>query len=90
MRIHYVTPHFPPDRGSVETHVLRLSEFLRSRGYDVVVHTPRQPYMGENLPDRDTIDGISSVLSGHTATHSELQDLSDQISAAHSISEARR
>lgn len=58
LRIHHVAPHFHPDIGGVETHVLRLSEFLESRGHEVVVHTSRRSQRGEWLPDRDQLSAI--------------------------------
>lgn len=59
MRIHHVTPHFLPDRGGVESHVLRLSEFLVEQGHEVVVHTSARSQTGRHLPDADRLDGIS-------------------------------
>ncbi len=59
MRIHHVTPHFLPDRGGVESHVLRLSEFLVGRGHEVVVHTSARSQTGASLPETDRFDGIT-------------------------------
>jgi glycosyltransferase involved in cell wall biosynthesis len=58
MRIHHVTPHFSPDRGGIEAHVLGLSEFLVKRGHEVVVHTSALSYGGGRLPDPDRIGGV--------------------------------
>jgi glycosyltransferase involved in cell wall biosynthesis len=58
MRVHHVAPHFYPDMGGVETQVLRLAEFLLSRGHEVVVHTSRRSQGGQPLPQRDTLGAI--------------------------------
>ncbi|HEY5539552.1 MAG TPA: glycosyltransferase family 4 protein [Thermoplasmata archaeon] len=58
MEIHHVTPHFNPDIGGVEAHVLRLSQFLVSQGHVVVVHTSRRSYRGERLPEAGEVGGI--------------------------------
>ncbi len=58
MRIHHVAPHFHPDQGGVETHVLRLSQFVVAAGHEVVVHTSRRSQAGARLPEEDAVDGI--------------------------------
>jgi D-inositol-3-phosphate glycosyltransferase len=58
VRVHHVVPHFHPDTGGVETHVLRLSEFLVERGHEVVVHTSSRSYTGSVLPARGTIGNV--------------------------------
>ena len=60
MHIHHVTPHFFPDRGGVESHVLRLSEFLGGRGHSVVVHTSDRSATGAQLPRKDRV-GVVAV-----------------------------
>lgn len=39
MRIAYVTSHYPPSRGGIETHVSRLAAHARRRGHEVEVFT---------------------------------------------------
>src|SRR6266511_3620764 len=58
MRVHHVVPHFYPEVGGVESHVVRLSEYLVSRGHEAVVHTSRRAYSGPPLPESDGKDVI--------------------------------
>lgn len=58
MKIHYVTPHFHPEIGGVEDHVLRLGRHMVVEGHEVTVHTSRISLSGASLPQQETIDGI--------------------------------
>ena len=58
MKIHYVAPHFHPEIGGVEDHVLRLSRHLVVEGYEVTVHTSRITLGGTSLPPEEVLDGI--------------------------------
>src|SRR5712692_7812710 len=58
MKIHHVVPHFVPEKGGVETHVLGLARYLVGRGHEVVVHTSQRTLLGESLPAESTLDGI--------------------------------
>ncbi len=58
MKIHHVVPHFAPERGGVETHVLGLARYLVGKGHEVVVHTSQRTIAGDELPAESTLDGI--------------------------------
>ncbi len=58
VNIHYVTPHFHPDIGGVEDHVLRLGKFMVGRGHEVTVHTSRLSSSGSQLPSTEDYHGI--------------------------------
>jgi len=58
VKIHYVAPHFYPEIGGVEDHVLRLGRHMVVEGHEVTVHTSRIDLSGASLPQQDTIDGI--------------------------------
>jgi len=58
VKIHYVSPHFHPEIGGVEDHVLRLGRHMVVEGHEVTVHTSRISLTGTSLPQQDTIDGI--------------------------------
>ncbi len=58
MKIHHVVPHFYPEKGGVETHVLGLARYLVAHGHDVVVHTSQRTLLGEGLPSESTLEGI--------------------------------
>jgi len=58
MKIHHVVPHFYPERGGVETHVLGLARYLIGRGHEVIVHTSQRTLLGEALPAESTLEGI--------------------------------
>ena len=58
MKVHHVVPHFAPERGGVETHVLGLARYLVGKGHEVVVHTSQRTIAGDDLPAASTLDGI--------------------------------
>jgi len=58
MKIHHVVPHFSPEKGGVETHVLGLARYLVGKGHEVVVHTSERTLAGDVLPANSTLDGI--------------------------------
>src|SRR5207245_946008 len=58
MKIHQVVPHFAPEKGGAETHVLGLARYLVGKGHEVVVHTSQRTLAGDALPANSTLDGI--------------------------------
>jgi len=58
MKIHHGVPHFAPEKGGVETHVLGLARYLVGKGHQVVVHTSQRTLAGDVLPAESTLDGI--------------------------------
>ncbi len=58
MKVHHVVPHFAPEKGGVETHVLGLARYLVGKGHEVVVHTSQRTIAGDDLPAASTLDGI--------------------------------
>jgi len=58
MKIQHVVPHFSPEKGGVETHVLGLARYLVGKGHEVVVHTSERTLAGDVLPANSTLDGI--------------------------------
>ena len=58
MKVHHVVPHFAPEKGGVETHVLGLARYLVGKGHEVVVHTSQRTIAGDELPAASTLDGI--------------------------------
>ena len=74
MKIHYVAPHFHPELGGVEDHVLRLGKYMVSRGHEVTVHTSQVSFAGGTLSPQEEIHGIlvrryrPSIRLGYYAT----------------------
>lgn len=58
MKIHYVVPHFHPDIGGVEDHVLRLGTYMTAQGHEVTVHTSRISIAGTPLPPQEDLHGL--------------------------------
>ena len=58
MKIHYVAPHFHPEIGGVEDHVLRLGRYMVDRGHEVTVHTSRESITRGLLPQQEEMHGI--------------------------------
>jgi len=58
LKIHYVVPHFHPDVGGVEDHVMRLAKYMTGRGHEVTVHTSRKSISGVTLPPQEDLHGI--------------------------------
>ena len=58
MKVHHVVPHFAPEKGGVETHVLGLARYLVGKGHEVVVHTSQRTIAGDELPAASSLDGI--------------------------------
>ena len=54
MRIAYVTSHYPPSRGGIETHVGELARHARLEGHAVDVFTGAF----DGAPTRECVDGI--------------------------------
>ncbi len=54
MRIAYVTSHYPPSRGGIETHVSELARHARLEGHSVDVFTSSF----DGAPTRECVDGI--------------------------------
>lgn len=55
MRIAYVTPHYAPFIGGVESHVIQIATRAAQRGHEVCVLTHNEP---NGLPSTDTIAGV--------------------------------
>jgi len=58
VKIHYVAPHFYPDIGGVEDHLLRLGKYMIARGHEVTVHTSMESLSGLILPPQEDLQGL--------------------------------
>jgi glycosyltransferase involved in cell wall biosynthesis len=64
MRIAYVTSHYPPSRGGIETHVSQLAVQARLRGHEVEVFTATR---GDLTPGSDEVTVHRFPSRGPTA-----------------------
>lgn len=59
VKLHMVTPHYPPNPQLVGRWVKEVASRLAGRGHEVVVHTRNKGPDGETLPPREEVDDLT-------------------------------